>query len=225
LNLFQLDEMLRVVIFDFDGVLIETADIKTRAFKSLFSDFPSDIVAKILDYHISNGGISRHIKFQHIYREILKLKLSAETMDRLSEQFSKITLENVIRAPFVPGAMDFIKRYSSKYNFFIVSGTPNSELQYIVDKRNIGQYFTQVSGSPKTKINIIDGILKRYSFKPSEAVFVGDSLSDMEAANKCGIDFIARINLDNSYTFESCEYNINDLTELEDLLDAHFIID
>ena len=42
--------MINAIIFDFDGVLVESVDIKTQAFKNLFSFAPNHI-NDIIEYH------------------------------------------------------------------------------------------------------------------------------------------------------------------------------
>ena len=63
--------MLKAIFFDFDGVIVESAGIKTEAFRKLFSNYP-DQVDEIVDYHKANAGISRYDKFDYIYEKILK---------------------------------------------------------------------------------------------------------------------------------------------------------
>ena len=64
---------MKAIIFDFDGVIAESVDVKTEAFKELFKAYP-DKVKAIADFHIDNGGMSRFDKFRHIYKNILKKK-------------------------------------------------------------------------------------------------------------------------------------------------------
>lgn len=54
--------MIRAIVLDFDGVIVESLDIKTRAFRDLFSDYPQHL-DKIMSYHLAHNAISRYIKF------------------------------------------------------------------------------------------------------------------------------------------------------------------
>ncbi|MDD1661933.1 MAG: HAD family hydrolase, partial [Methanomicrobiales archaeon] len=63
--------MIASLLLDFDGVILESVEVKTRAFRELFS-FRPDHVGEIVAYHMRNTGVSRFDKFRHIYREILK---------------------------------------------------------------------------------------------------------------------------------------------------------
>ncbi len=62
--------MIKAIIFDLDGVILESADIKTKAFLKLFEAFPKHVDV-ILDYHVKNMGISRYVKLRHIYNNML----------------------------------------------------------------------------------------------------------------------------------------------------------
>src|SRR3989304_1573816 len=56
--------MIRAIIFDFDGVIVESVDIKTKAFARLFEHEGKVVVEKVVDYHLKNGGVSRFDKFR-----------------------------------------------------------------------------------------------------------------------------------------------------------------
>ena len=97
-------------MLDFDGVILESAGIKTNAFRRLFSGYPAHVEA-IVNYHVRSGGVSRYRKFRHIFENILKLSLSDAHMTELGHRFSTLIWEEMERAPFVPGAVAFLQRY------------------------------------------------------------------------------------------------------------------
>ena len=66
---------LEAIILDFDGIILESVEVKTWVFKKLFEQYP-DQLPLVLRYHMENGGVSRYVKFRHIYRSILKRPLT-----------------------------------------------------------------------------------------------------------------------------------------------------
>ena len=212
--------MIKAVIFDFDGVLVESVDIKTKAFTRLFEPEGSEACGRIVDYHVKNGGVSRFEKFRYIYSSILKRDLSDAVFNSLCERFASLVLEEVVRAPYVKGAMEFIGSYASKYSLFISSATPQTEIDEIVYRRGIGKYFRGVFGSPSNKKDIVGGIIGRSGFSADEAIYVGDAISDFEAASLHNVKFIARVTPDNRL-FDSIEcVKIKDLQGLRSLLEG-----
>ena len=208
--------MIRAVIFDVDGVIIESAEIKTRAFEILFSDYP-DKLPEIINYHQKNAGISRYPKFRYIYEKMLGQEFSAQEEAELGERYSQIVMKPTLEAPFVPGAIEFLTHNKNHYCFFIASGTPDAELQNILTHRLLSQFFLEAHGTPKDKADIIEDILNRYSFQRKEVVFIGDAESDRAAAERTGTLFIARLTRENPQ-LKDCRWKINDLTALDVLL-------
>ncbi|MDO8282176.1 MAG: HAD hydrolase-like protein [Thermodesulfovibrionia bacterium] len=186
--------MIKTILFDFDGVIVESVDIKTSAFEALFRNESKDNVAAILDFHRKHGGISRTNKILHFYSNILCEELSGDKLKELEDRFSRYVKEKVIQSPFVEGALEFIMENYGKYGLYIISGTPQAELEDIVSARDLGRYFKGVYGSPRGKAEIINALLSEKKFQKDNTVFIGDSADDLDGAIRSGVRFIARIN-------------------------------
>ncbi len=184
---------MKAVILDVDGVLFESVDIKTEAFAELFSDYP-DMVDEIVRYHLQNTGVSRYIKFRHIYENILHIPLPDSLFFELSDRFSKLVFDRVVSAPFVEGARQFIREcFHREIPIFLVSATPANELTAIIRARWISTYFADIYGAPETKTHAITDILKNRNLLPSSVIFIGDSLLDYSAAQQTNVPFIGRV--------------------------------
>jgi len=184
--------MVKVFILDFDGVILESANIKTDAFKELFKDYPEH-VDEIVEYHIKHGGVSRYIKFAHFYKNIIKKPIDEKKMEELSERFSDLVVERMLKCPIVKGAESFLRHNSDRFIFYIASGIPQEELELLVDGRGLTKYFRGIYGTPRNKPEIIKSILQSEGISKDELVYVGDALSDYEDAKKAGVLFVARI--------------------------------
>ncbi len=212
--------MIRAVIFDFDGVILESAEIKTEAFRELFGERCPEHLDAVVAYHLDNVGISRFVKFRHIYDNILHRPYVEELEKQLGDEFAEIVFHRVLEAPFVEGALEFLRDKSEQFKCFIASGTPEEELILIVEKRGLARFFKEVHGTPQKKVDILRGILARHHYERHEVVFIGDGESDLRAAGEADIPFIARL------TPECCEalkahcFRMDSLTALPDALMA-----
>ena len=181
----------KAVIFDFDGVILESADIKTEAFLDLFADYPEHRQS-ILRYHLDNVGISRYRKFEWIYSQLLGIPLDDDQSKHLGRAFSDIALGKILTCSYVPGALECLQSLSERTRLFVASGTPQDELDLIVERRGLRRFFTGVFGTPRTKVEIIEALLSSFGITADQAVFIGDGLSDYQAASATGVPFIAR---------------------------------
>jgi phosphoglycolate phosphatase-like HAD superfamily hydrolase len=181
----------RAIVFDLDGVILESGDIKTQAFLDLFAQYPQ-FRRQILAYHLTNLGVSRYDKFDWIYRELLHKKLGPAERTRLGEEFSGLVLQKILTCPFVPGACEALRKYHLSKLLFVASGTPQDELDLILTRRGISNYLAGAWGSPRKKAEIVNGMLERYELTPSQVLFIGDGSSDYEAAQETGVHFVAR---------------------------------
>jgi len=208
--------MIKAIIFDFDGVILESTEVKIDAFRELFCGYP-DRLKEVLAYHIEQGGISRFVKFRYIYKNILKKELTKEQEAELGRKFTELALDKVLKVPYVPGAKEFLEKKRSQYKFFIASGTPDAELNEVITRRKMGKYFDGVYGSPETKSDIIRKIRKDHRLDKEEIVFIGDANSDRQAARDADIEFVYRVHDDNLKTGDT--WVVKDLTNIEKIIE------
>lgn len=179
----------KAFIFDFDGVIVDSVNIKTLAFIRLFERYGNDLVAKIVKHHKSHGGVSRFDKIRHYHKAYLKKDISERQVGILANRFSGIVLGQVVRAPFIKGVLDFMNTLKEK-NLFLISATPEDEIKLIVRKRGLHKYFTDILGSPRTKKENLKALIAKYGLNYRECVYFGDSQEDKLAAADFKIRFV-----------------------------------
>ena len=182
--------MLKGIIFDFDGVIAESVQVKTDAFANLYRPYGDNVVNKVIKHHEANGGLSRFKKIAFYHKTFLLKDITKEEMKELANQFSKLVVDKVINAPYVPGAFEFIQKSYKQYKLFISTGTPTNEMTKILDGRGIAQFFTKVYGSPDKKDLHIEKIIYDYNYNPNELIFYGDANTDIDAAEQANIPFV-----------------------------------
>jgi|TARA_Y100000310_G_scaffold36997_1_gene34777 HAD superfamily hydrolase (TIGR01549 family) len=185
--------MIKAIIFDFDGVIVESVNIKSTAFSEMYKAHGRDVVEKVLAHHLLNGGISRFEKFRFYHKQYLGVSLTKSELAKIANQFSNLVVDKVISAPYVPGAYEFLSEYNNIYDFYISTGTPDAEIIRILKAKQIEVFFKGVYGSPEKKSEHVRRILSNGEYQKNEVIFVGDSVTDREAARNNNIPFIARV--------------------------------
>ena len=182
---------LDAVFYDFDGVIADSVETKVNAYRIMFGYLGAEAVDKILDYNFQHGGLSRYVKFQWTYDTIIKQPLSDEMMQSLGRQFSEIVEHEVVKCPYIEGAIESID-WLHKWNvpMYIVSGTPQDELRRITAARGLDPKFTGVFGSPRLKPDIVRAVLAERGFSPGRCLFIGDAMTDYKCANETGLQFL-----------------------------------
>jgi len=201
------------LIFDFDGVLVDSVEVKTQAFASLYASYGPEIVAQVVAYHLANGGMSRHRKFRYFHETLLGVSLSPEEEARLADEFSLLVEEAVVAAPWVAGAREFLFVHQALLPLFVASGTPDEELKRILKKRNMMPLFQGVYGSPAEKGEILRSIVTHGNFDPTRVLMIGDAWADWEGALAANISFLGCIPSHNN-PFPPEVPVISDLTSL-----------
>ena len=76
--------MIKSIIFDFDGVILDTVDLKGDSFVELFSDYDQKTKDQIYNFHNQNLGKDRIYKIEYILTNILKTNISDSIVNILN---------------------------------------------------------------------------------------------------------------------------------------------
>ena len=160
------------VVFDCDGVILDSNWLKTDAFITTLEDEPEECIDKMIAYHKANGGISRYKKFRHYFEEINPHEDFEKNTKVAISRFAEIVQKELIECNLIPGVLDFINDVNKKgLPLFVVSGSDGEELRKVFNKRKIDSLFSAIYGSPSTKIQNIP--VDRKEFKQGILYGVG----------------------------------------------------
>jgi phosphoglycolate phosphatase-like HAD superfamily hydrolase len=176
-------------IFDCDGVILNSNQIKSNAFYETALFFSEDIADNFKKYHIENGGISRYKKFKYLLDILVKNNTNIITLDELLYKYKQIIYDKLISSEVATGLFDLKKTFNNT-NWIVVSGGDQLELRTLFDIKNISSFFNLgIFGSPETKIEIINKQLKENKIK-YPVLFFGDSKYDYDVSKFFNFDFI-----------------------------------
>tara|TARA_R110000796_G_scaffold58487_3_gene135136 strand:- start:454 stop:1164 length:711 start_codon:yes stop_codon:yes gene_type:complete len=181
------------VFFDFDGVLVESNEVKIEAFRRLYEPFGNDVVEKVIAEHVRHEGVSRVVKLERFHREFLGIALDDDGLADLAQTYSEMVEDVVVACEAVPGAVEALDAWAGHCPLYVVSGTPQDELRRIANRRGLDGYFQTVFGSPRVKPDIVGDELARIGVAAERVLFVGDSLTDYDCAMVVGTRFLGRV--------------------------------
>lgn len=180
-----------VYVFDCDGVILDSNQLKIDAMREALSTILSDEnkINACVDYFRNNFGKSRFHHIEVFVNDILDLdeKMKGHTNQLILDTYSSKCKSLYLSAEITPGFIDFIESLTGPK--YVASGSEQSELREVFQERGLNAYFKGIFGSPVRKPQLISEILA--SEGTTKAIMFGDAISDVEAAKINNIDFIA----------------------------------
>ena len=204
----------KLCFWDFDGVIKDSIDVKTKAYFQLFEPFGLGVAEKVRQHHEANGGMSRFDKLP-IYLHWAGLEPNQILVSEYCERFSNEVLQGVIDAPWVAGVEHYLRSNLHQQVFVLVSATPYDELKCILQALNLTKCFTSVYGAPMLKQDAIRETLLIRGIDAIDSLMIGDARADLDAAVANNVPFLLRRHRSNAKFFAT--YNgisVEDFTRL-----------
>ena len=177
------------ILFDCDGVILNSNKIKSQAFYRVASVFSIPAANELVEYNRKFGGVSRHEKFEHFRTNILpRYSEHMPSQEVLVAQFATYVTHGLMQCDVSPHLEDIRFKFPHS-DFAVISGGDEAELRQIFETRHIDHYFSGgIWGSPTSKYDIINS---HFSDTICEStLFIGDSELDFRVAKSFGFDFI-----------------------------------
>ncbi|WP_322003665.1 HAD family hydrolase [Marinobacter alexandrii] len=177
------------LIFDCDGVVLNSNAVKTRAFYQTAIEFGQDAAERMVAYHTANGGVSRFRKFDYFLTQIIAGHDGLPSIHELVDTYAGIVKQGLLDSDVEP-TLEMIKDRAPNAKWLIVSGGAQDELRWVFQKKKIDKLFEGgIFGSPDSKEEILDREIGLGNIV-EPALFVGDSKYDYLASKKYDIDFV-----------------------------------
>lgn len=177
----------QTLVFDCDGVVLNSNKVKTQAFYKAALPFGEEAAQKLVAHHVLNGGISRYKKFEWFIQEVVNA--GEAELNKLLESYAQFVRDGLLTCDIASGLFE-LRDKTSHANWLIVSGGDQQELRDVFATRNLIELFDGgIFGSPDSKDTILERELANNNIHKS-AIFLGDSRYDHAASSTAGLDFV-----------------------------------
>ena len=180
--------MIKAVVFDVDGTLVDSVDLHARAWQEAFEHFGKKIPFEKVRYQIGKGG-----------DQLMPVFFTKEELDEFGEEmeeyrgdlFKREYLPRVKAFPDVRELFERIRRAGQR--IALASSAKEEELDVykkIARIEDLVEEQTSADDAEKSKPHpdIFEAALAQLGdVKPSEVIVVGDTPYDAEAAGKAGL--------------------------------------
>lgn len=180
-------DKIKVVVFDFDGVLVDSEGVKRQLLKDNFIEFGETFAQNIFNYQQETGS-NRYDVADCAAHMLGKDKNWA---NEYAQKYTDSVKEKIIKMPNMNTCESTLTRLVTKYPLYISSGTPTDDLEDILVGKIMRHIFKDFYGSPDSKFDHIASIMARESVSTDEILFIGDMESDAKVSDALGLDFLA----------------------------------
>lgn len=220
-----------VFIFDWDGTIIDSMDIKIGNFIETLSKLIGfemndyEFISRVKSLYEKYSGLPRETLFENILREA-NIKGNIIKYSNFNRYFSRLNKTNLLKAKIFKDAKSFLNLLiKNKKNIFISSSMPQEELFFFTSKKLNIDLRQNIKGMLGTKNNFSKGnshfefIENNTGYKREKFLFIGDDLYDYKLSMNTEVDFIL-INRKLKKFSISNIFEINSFNELEGLING-----
>ena len=189
--------MIKIVVFDFDGTLVQSNEIKRNVFDEVVEKAggTKSLVAEIFVKYpkadrigILNEIAKRLIETNQTSDNVGLLELA----DRLIEDYTNVCEDRIAACPETEGASETLEILKDwKLRLFLNSATPVETLNKIIHRRDLMHYFDSTFGRPDLKEENLRSILRQTGCALEELMVVGDGEDDRASAAALNCQFAA----------------------------------
>ena len=177
-------------IFDFDGTLVLSNEIKKKGFFECVKSFKNgnEILENIMK---NDNNIDRFTIFKIIAEKLCnKQDEMIDLYENLLKNYDFYTVNKIIKLRPVIGSIELLNHLRNlKKNLYINSATPYKSLVKTLNGREMTHYFDEIFGMENGKKENIKKIKKHSRSNKKSILMIGDGIDDMKAAEEFDISF------------------------------------
>lgn len=209
--------MIKALIFDFDGTVIDTETPWFKAFRSAYQERNRELTLEKYTPCIGSG-----LHAFNPYEDLLSQMELPIYLDSFRESIRMRHEAFMERETLRPGVLDYLRAAKAGgLKIGLVSTSFRKTVSHYLDKLNIASYFDYICTSDDvTHVNpdpeMYMQVLSRLGVKAHEAIAIEDSPNGVKAAKRAGLYCVLVPNILTSYLeFEPPHYRLTSLADLD----------
>ena len=165
----------KFVLFDFDGVIVDSFQAAMEVNGLIYSDFTEDDYRKQFEGNVNDESARWGDRRK-------------SNLDFFTEYAPKLPKQKIFH-----GMIDVIVSLGKKYNLIIISSTTSNLIKNYLEIHKLDHNFTEIWGNDihKSKTEKIKMVFEKYETDAQNCIFITDTLGDIKEAKEAGVKSIA----------------------------------
>ncbi len=183
--------MIKAIIFDKDGVLVDTEEHAKNIYINIFKDMDVDLSCFVFEKCIGRTNFDTY----EILKSDLKFDLSYEDFKEIKTKYRNSYYEH-IKLDYIDGVIDLLYKLKPKYKLAVASSSSMDSIKHTLAIGNIDGVFDVlhsgeecVKGKPHPEIYLKTA--DSLGVKPSECIVIEDSTNGIRSAKSAGMTVVA----------------------------------
>lgn len=201
----EIPTSLRAVMFDFDGVIVDSEPAHFRWFQRLLAD--EGVTLTRADYDAIYLGMDDRECFTEALTRHGKTAALPKVPDLIERKSARLMAEMAERPPVLPGAVELVRTLAKRVPLAICSGALRREIEAMLTHAGIDSCFVGIvsaedvsHGKPHPEgytkalalLNRAQSLAR--AIEPASCLVIEDSLAGIEAAKAAGMRCLAVAN-------------------------------
>lgn len=183
------DVEIKVLVFDVDGVILDSKSVKRESWRSVFADRSRE------DDELLQAKVDAKVgdRFVIILQTLWELGESADLdkkVARYADRYNELVQAGIREHGVFPGVPKMLARLAHRYPLYANSFTPDKAIRATLESFDLAKHFRGIYGSSRSKILNLKDIGFRESVLPRHLLMIGDESGDDEAAGEVGCRFL-----------------------------------
>ncbi len=218
-------KMIKAIIFDMDGVIVDSEGLHVRAEKAAFNKFNLPVTEN--DWSGSKGRTSREFFAEMIQRYQSEANNSQATSEKIIAEKLAYLRKNANGLQLYPDFKELIAFIKEKYpHTALATSSSRDELQLSLDKFNLGQYFNAVIdgdmvkyGKPHPEPYLL--AMQKLNVNPENCIIIEDADNGITAGKAAGARVIALTTSLAREKLQHADYIVDNLKEVKEIFEKY----
>lgn len=177
------------LVFDFDGTLVDSSNIKQRAYRAAIDSAVSASAANIDLAYSAHGTLNRVPQLFNAFRDLVGRGPDDDELAAMVGNYGSFVRSRSHEVRLFEGMQEFLVAHRERYYLAIASNAPQDELDVACGSLSIERGFDAIHGYPTSKDEAIEIVRREWALARSRIVYVGDRREDGRVAERLGVPF------------------------------------